>query len=207
MASHENGATSAELLAAARNFGEQIESSLQGRGLMESQQSFATARWAPFTLLTIVFLVGLAKLVVGINRDKPVIFLLIILIVFGIVALGFLQIPLRTKRGHELLKKLRQQHGRLKSVDLAANQPSSSPQLLPNDILLAAGLFGLASLHHPDIALLNKSLKPVSGNYSSGSSCGAAAGCGGGCNGGGGDGGGGGFSSGGCGGCGGGGGD
>jgi hypothetical protein len=63
-----------------------------------------------------------------------------------------------------------------------------------NDMLLAAGLFGLTALHHPEVDALNKSLKPISDQSSSG--CGASSGCGGGGDGGGGCGGG-------CGGCGG----
>jgi uncharacterized protein (TIGR04222 family) len=198
IASHENGARSVELLSGARNVARQIETSLQGRGLMESQHSFAAARWAPLTLLAIVFLVGFAKLLVGINRDKPVIFLIVILIAFGVVSLYFLQLPLRTVRGEELLKRLRTKHERLRSVDVNVYHQSNNLQFLPSDVMLAAGLFGLASLHHPDIAALDKSLKPVSDTYSAGSSCGASTGCGGG----GGDGGG---CGSGCGGCGGGG--
>jgi hypothetical protein len=106
-----------------------------------------------------------------------------------------LRIPLRTRRGDERLRELKQQHVRLKYLDVSTGLGEFAP-LGSGDLMLAAGLFGLASLHHPDVTRLDKSLKPVSSDYAS-SGCGASTGCSGGdggCGGGGG-----------CGGCGGGG--
>jgi uncharacterized protein (TIGR04222 family) len=188
------GATTGELLEAGRPGAESIEKSLQDRKLMESRESFAATRWAPVAVLGAVFLLGLAKLVVGISRDKPVLFLAGILIVLFLAAvIGFLRVPLRTRRGDELLQQLKSQNDRLKSLDLYPQGAMTGATLASNDLLLAAGLFGLAALHHPDVDALSKTLKPISDQSSSG--CGASSGCGGGGDGGG--------CGGGCGGCGG----
>lgn len=197
-ASHENGATAAELLDAARPAAEEIQSSLRGRRLMESNESFAAARWAPFALLSLVCLVGLVKVFVGIQRDKPIVILIVMLFGLALAMVYFCRLPLRTRRGEELLSQLKGQHDRLKSLQLGSQAEMANASLSSNDLLLAAGLFGLASLHHPDVAALNKSLKPLSESGFSSSGCGASTGCGGG----GGDGGGG-CGGGGCGGCGG----
>jgi uncharacterized protein (TIGR04222 family) len=188
------GATTGELLEAGKPAAESIERSLQDRKLMETQESFVAARWVPVAILAAVFLLGLTKLVIGIGRDKPVLFLAGTLIVLFIcTVIVFLRVPLRTRRGDELLNQLKSQHDRLKSLDLYPQGPMTGAPLASNDLLLAAGLFGLAALHHPDIDALNKTLKPISDQSSSG--CGASSGCGGGGDGGG--------CGGGCGGCGG----
>lgn len=195
-ADHENGTTAGALLDAARPEAEKIQSGLQARGLMESASSFAAARWGPMLVLVPILLLGMAKIFVGISRDKPVVFLIIGVIVLALViALYFLKVPLRTRKGEERLRELKAQHERLKSLDLGS--PSREPMmpLASSDVLLAAGLFGLASLHHPDVTALNQSLKPISETSHSSSGCGASTGCGGGGDGGG--------CGGGCGGCGG----
>jgi uncharacterized protein (TIGR04222 family) len=187
------GATTGELLEAGRPAAESIEKSLQDRKLMESRESFAAARWVPAAVFGAVFLLGVAKLALGIYRDKPIIFLAVILVVFFLAAaISLLRVPLRTRRGDELLNQLKSQHDRLKSLDLYPQGSMTGAPLASNDLLLAAGLFGLTALHHPDIDALNKSLKPISDQSSSG--CGASSGCGGGGDGG---------CGGGCGGCGG----
>jgi uncharacterized protein (TIGR04222 family) len=193
IASHENGATSEELLIAARPAAEEIQSELQRRGLVESAESFAAARWGPVLLLGIVWLAGLAKLLIGINRDKPVLFLLLGLVALLFVISMMLRIPLRTRRGDERLRELKDEHRRLQYLDISSGYGAFAP-VASGDLMLAAGLFGLAALHHPDVNMLEKSLKPVSSDYASGGCGGGGGGCGGG-----------GCGGGGCGGCGGGG--
>jgi uncharacterized protein (TIGR04222 family) len=202
-ASQKDPATAGELLDAARPAAQSIQSSLQARRLMESSESFAPARWAPIALLSMVFMVGAAKVLVGISRDRPVTFLVLVLIGLGLtIGFYFWRLPLRTIRGERRLAELKSQYDRLKSLDLGTTSNEPIASVPTSDMLLAAGLFGLASLHHPDVTALDKSLKPLSQSGLSSSGCGASTGCGGG--GGGGDGGGG-CGGGGCGGCGGGG--
>jgi uncharacterized protein (TIGR04222 family) len=196
-ASHENGATTPELLAAARTAGEQIQDSLRARGLMESQESFAAARWGPLLILVPVLLLGLVKVAVGIFRDKPVVILIFWVIALALLIAYFCTVPLRTRRGQAKLRELKSQHDRLRSLDLGSATREPMMPVASNDLLLAAGLFGLASLNHPDVTALNKSLRPISTNNQT-NSCGASTGCSsGGCGGGGGG------CGGGCGGCGG----
>jgi uncharacterized protein (TIGR04222 family) len=194
-ASHESGAVTPELLAAAQTTGEQIQDTLRARGLMESQESFAAARWGPLLILVPVLLLGLAKVAVGIFRDKPVVILIFWVIALALLIAYFLAVPLRTRRGQAKLRELKSQHDRLRSLDVGSATREPMMPVASNDLLLAAGLFGLASLNHPDVTALNKSLKPISTNNQS-SGCGASTGCGG-------EGGGGGGCGGGCGGCGG----
>lgn len=179
IASHENGATAEELLYAARPAADEIQSKLQSRGLMESAESFAAARWVPCLLLGGVWLVGFAKLLIGLHRDKPVVFLVIGLAALTIVLVLMLRVPLRTRYGDERLREMKDQHHRLKHLDINTRLGDFAP-IGSGDLLLAAGLFGLAALHHPDVDLLDKSLKPVSSDYAAGGCGGGGGGCGGG---------------------------
>jgi uncharacterized protein (TIGR04222 family) len=191
-ASRKNGATSAELLNAARPAAEEIQSALQSRGLMESDESFAAARWGPIVLLALVWILGFVKLLVGISRDKPVVFLAIGLFALAALMSWLWRRPLRTLRGESHLEILKNQNHELRWLNLSLQPATGIAPFASGDLLLAAGLFGLTALDHPDVRVLEKSLKPIS-TTTAGSGCGASTGCGGG-----------GCGGGGCGGCGGG---
>jgi uncharacterized protein (TIGR04222 family) len=191
-------ATIKEALESGLPAAEGVRDSLAERGLIETADTFRAARWWPLLPLAVVFLLGVAKVLVGIGRDKPVGFL-----VAG-VSVIFLLRPLRTKQGNKKLAELKSRHQALKNQTFAAAAALPTTTFdFGNDLLLAAGLFGLGTIVLPEVALLRQHLKPVDsgGFYSSGAGCGGGHGGGGsGCGGGGG----GGCGGGGCGGCGGG---
>jgi uncharacterized protein (TIGR04222 family) len=184
-----------DILKSARPIADEIESKLQSRGLLETDDSFSPARWWPILLLSGLAALGVIKLIVGLSRDKPILFLAIWLIALGVVAFFFARKPLRTIRGDQMLKELKDKYVNLKSKDFALSSGFSAA-----DMMLVAALFGLASVEHPQVRLLQSALKPIS--PSDGGLAGLSGGCSGGCAGGGGCGGGG--CGGGCGGCGGG---
>jgi hypothetical protein len=142
--------------------------------------------------MAMVLGLGVVKVWAGIERGKPVGFLIAVLVVLLVVAvICFLGRPFRSRRGDRLLAKLRQDNAALK-----CNTTARPDGLLGSDISLALGLFGVGILTHESLAGLRQSMISSGGH---GGGCGGG-GCGGGGCGGGGCGGGG---CGGCGGCGG----
>jgi uncharacterized protein (TIGR04222 family) len=177
-----------------------IRERLEDKGLLVNESEAGKARWLPVLLLFGVALFGLTKIFIGLDRGKPVGWLVVFCAVTGLVALaGFARRVFRSQRGDGVLDELKRDHAALQATACA------KPEALPlNDFALAVGLFGLGILAAGPLANLRKTLTPPGGgNYSD-----TGGGCGGGCGGGGGGcggGGGGGCGGGGCGGCGGGG--
>lgn len=147
--------------------------------------------WLPILVPALVgvgvILVGVIKILIGLSRNRPVGFL-VMLVALAIYA--FVQMwrnpAERTVQGDRLLAKLRDRsHGLESSVKL---QPD---RLAPTDLALAVGIFGPAVISSGPLRTLGMSLsrRPVvqtSGSWDSGStfsSCGSS--CGGGCGGGG----------------------
>lgn len=133
--------------------------------------------------LALVMLLGGAKLMIGLSRDRPVGFLLFLL--FGtlvlIAALASWK-PHRTGRGNAALRELRK-----RNAALASTASHGAWRLASSDLVLSIGLFGmgvLASATGP-LATLGNTLKPPP-QQRSGSSCSSGCGssCGGGCGGG-----------------------
>lgn len=161
---------------------------LRAAGLLESTYALLPARVLPLGLVGAVWLLGVAKAIVGVARDRPVGYLLIALVVGFLVLVGFASLPSRTPHGDRLLARERARNANLRKLRGAG--PSAQ-----HDVLLAAGLFGLAAVDGSAQKALRTALGKVpssSGGTSSwGSGCGAGGcgggGCGGGCGGCGGD--------------------
>jgi uncharacterized protein (TIGR04222 family) len=182
------GSEAAEVLRAGKPFAEMIESRLQSRGYLETNASFGPARWWPILLVGGLVTFGLLKLAVGVSRDKPVGFLVVWLIALAVVMFLFARKPLRTRRGERIFNELKAKHEPLKTLSIVQPDAASAANLM-----LVAGLFGLAAIQTSEVRMLQTALKPVPG--SDGGLAGSTGGCSGGGDGGGG---------GGCGGCGGG---
>jgi uncharacterized protein (TIGR04222 family) len=191
-----DGAEAAEILKHAKPVAEQVESKLQSRGLLETSESFGPARWWPIIMIAGLIVFGLVKLIVGLSRGKPIVFLAIWLVALVVVMILFGRKPLRTIRGAQLLKDLKSRHENLKLKDFSRPGNFSAA-----DTMLVAGLFGIVAVPIPEVLLLQSALKPVPSR--DGGLAGSSGGCSGGCSNGGGCGGGG-CGGGGCGGCGGG---
>lgn len=177
---------------------EKIHDDLTNRGWLESAETFVSARWWPLLPLAVVWLLGASKVIVGLERNRPVGFLIAMLVALLIVMLLFWRQPLRTKRGNELFNTLKERHQRLRNYALTLDRRTDAASV-SSDLLLAAGLFGLATILEPDVVLLRQHMRPDGGDSfgSFSSACGGS-----GCGGGGGGCGGGGCGGGGCGGCG-----
>jgi uncharacterized protein (TIGR04222 family) len=153
------------------------------------------ARLVPFAVAMSVPAIGLIKLSIGLERGKPVVFLVILLVISTVISLfAFLRRPFRSRRGDRLLDRLRREHADLQKK---AWDPRFEGLDKPGPALaMGVALFGLSVLAGGPMADLQRTLTPPSGG-----GCGTSGGCG--SDGGGGDGGGG-CGGGGCGGCGGG---
>ena len=177
---------------------------LRARGLvMQTADIERTHRRVRLLLLSIPA-IGIAKILTGISRDRPVAFLVILVVVACIGIVVFLKNrPFRSKEGDALMRKLHNQF-RLPGVAERSELLHAGAPGVASVAILAA-LYGPDLLAGTDMAYMNMAMNPKSQNSSgcSGTGCGGGCGTSGGDSGGGGDGGG----SSGCGGCGGGGGD
>lgn len=165
-------------------------------GLIVSDSKANLARWASMLPFIALLFLGVTKIFIGMNRDKPVAFLVVLSVICFITILCFSGKPFLTGPGKRLMKKMRVEHIAMKRGQ--AGFDHSNPNLT-----LAVALFGVAALEMSSFADLGTMMKPLpgSGNTVASSSGGCTAssgsdGGGSGCSGGGG-----------CGGCGGGGGD
>jgi len=167
---------------------------LREYGLLVAPDRSFISRLAPTLVMLGVALFGLIKVFVGLERERPVGFLIFGLVMTVIVALaGFARPVFRSRHGDYILGRLRRENAPLQTM---AAHPTEN--LRGSELTLAVALFGLAVLSVGPLADLRKMLQPPAG---------ASGGCGGGgsCSSGGCGGGGGGCGGGGCGGCGGGG--
>jgi uncharacterized protein (TIGR04222 family) len=187
-----------------------IADDLEGQGLLIPAARGASAQLVCTLVALTVPAVGVAKILVGLWRDRPIGYLAAMVVISVPVALLlFARRPHRTRRGDLALDHLRTTHGDLKSR-VRRLVSATTPAAAAGDpaLALGMGLFGLALLDGTDLSSLKRVLTPQGGRADgSGSGCGGG-GCGTSCGGGGGGGGGcggggGGCGGGGCGGCGG----
>jgi len=165
----------------------EMQTDLEGQGLAPAEpQRQMYALFRNIALVAILGL-GLMKVLVGISRDRPVGFLILLLLGFGFGGLYVLRTPLQTPAGRQYLAWLQESHRGLVQMIEQGRRTGHG------ELCLAAGIYGLTVL--PDFAPLLTALTPPrssdSGCSSSSSSC-SSSGCGGG-----------GCGGGGCGGCGG----
>ncbi|WP_293063633.1 MULTISPECIES: TIGR04222 domain-containing membrane protein [unclassified Moorena] len=178
------GKTITPIRRAARSATNQIRDRLIDLNLLLTEDQGKLAQQYPALPIFAVLLLGITKIIVGISRDKPVGFLIILCVMTAIIGWRFLVVPVnRSRYGDSVLGNLRATHGMLRN-------PKDKSQLA-----LAFALFGTTVLNQYGLEDLLKVFNPPSHSGNSGGFGGG--GCGGG--------GGGGGCGGGCGGCGGGG--
>lgn len=137
---------------------------------------------APLAIMTVVVVLGAAKIAVGIARDRPVSVLVILCAASVCLAVfAFGRKLHRSIRGDIALDRLRRNNSPLKS-----QSGSRIGALSGDEVALAVGLFGFGLLAGGTLSPLNQLLAPESrwGGSDSGGSCGGGCG-GGGCGGGG----------------------
>lgn len=187
-----SGCRFGKLVEYAKPAAEKIRHRLEAWGLMVPSEGVPACCWVPAALMVVGLLVGITRLFIGLQRGRPVGFLMLLLLAFVAVAVFFFFRPLRTRAGDEELKRLRRSRPDLR----LAHKVSKKDPKRETDVALAAAMFGLGAVAYGELSPLNDAWKYRNGPPSSGSSSG---GCGtSGCSGGGG-----GCGGGGCGGCGG----
>jgi uncharacterized protein (TIGR04222 family) len=135
-------------------------------------------------LLTAVVMFGAAKVIVGLTRGKPVLFLVAGCVVVLILSRIFWRNrPHRTLRGDRLLARLQARQAALRTTALKARS-----RLQGADLTLAVSLFGVGVLAAGPMAGLSKALTPPAnagadggcgGGGCGGGGCGGCGGCGG----------------------------
>ena len=194
-----DGAKVGQVREAAKSVILKMAEDLQRRGLLVADAPARRARAVPLAVMFVSTVVGSIKILIGLSRERPVSYLVILLVlsvIFSLVA--FVRRPQRSRWGSAVLRQWQARVG-------AGMRVKFNPTKLPaTEFALMVGLLGMSSLAGTELSGLRRALQPPAG------SGGSSGGCGGGCGGGGGGGGGGGCGGGGgggCGGCGGGGGD
>lgn len=166
-----------------------IESRLAFLGLRPTASEHSEVGLRAALPLVLLLLIGITKLVIGLHRDKPVFFL--ILLLFG-TALVFVIIagrtPLLTPAGKSLLEKLHVDHDELERRANGGDSMSRSETALAISLLGPSCLIALGTQIGLDDSL-NKQLRGMGSNDGGGCSSGdggsgcGGGGCGGGCGG------------------------
>ncbi|HEX6987166.1 MAG TPA: TIGR04222 domain-containing membrane protein [Planctomycetaceae bacterium] len=147
-----------------------------------------TKRWLPAAIMAAIALLGVMKIAVGVSRDKPVGFLVLMTVATAVAAGLFLIRGRLTRRGAAAAAALRSRHRRLTIQAVGG--------LSPSDAALLVGLFGTAYLVGTELMPVHELRQRAEAAGADGSASGCSGGDGGGDGGGG--------CGGGCGGCGGG---
>jgi uncharacterized protein (TIGR04222 family) len=158
-----------------------IAEDLKMRGLVVADDAARKAILIPLLIAFAAIGVGVVKIMIGINRDRPVGYLVALCIIFGIISLVALaRRPVRSRYGDGVLEQLRAKHIGPRELGRNASCVSAA------EFATMVGLFGFAALEGSNLENLRQSLQPPangSGNWSGcggGSSCGGGGGCGGG---------------------------
>lgn len=146
-----------------------------------------TRRWVPSLIMLGVFGFGIAKLLIGITRDKPVLFLALMVIPALISCIWLAVRRGRTSKGNAILSDWQHQHAHLNPT-----APGSKIDTA-DDYFLAAGLFGITAFASGELYPLSEEFRSAQGSTWGGfgggcggdSGCGGGGGCGSGCGGGG----------------------
>ena len=172
-----------EVRLAAKTVVGEISERLKNSGLVVGDAPASKAVWTPLLIALSAVALGVVKIFIGLDRDKPVAFLVALCVITGIVSLiALARRPLRSRFGDAVLERFKVQHSPLKH---SLTNPSVDPMMFA----MGVGLFGLTALDGTAYADLRRQLQPPGASASGcGSSCGGSCGggCGSGCGGGGG---------------------
>ncbi|MFN3152669.1 TIGR04222 domain-containing membrane protein [Bremerella sp.] len=136
----------------------------------------AVRRWVPSLIMLGVFGFGCAKLAIGITRDKPVLYLALLVIPALISSIWLAIRRGRTAQGEAILSDWQHEHSHLNPM-----APGSSINTA-DDYFLAAGLFGITAFSSGDLYPLSEEFRAAQGSSwgGFGGGCGGDSGCGGG---------------------------
>jgi uncharacterized protein (TIGR04222 family) len=167
-----------EVRAAARATADPLAHRLRNNELILAPGAMLLARFVPAALMFALLALGIAKVQVGVSRNKPVGLLILLCFATTVIAIAFAAAKLlRTRRGDAVLAKFRSRHTALNTTGRA-----DASLLSEQDVALGMALFGPTILTGTALRHLRTAMRPPdrpsSGN-GGGSSCGGG-GCGGG---------------------------
>ena len=162
----------------------EMEGLLRRQGLWTRADHLAPAILLPFALASMPLLLGIAKILVGLGRERPVGFLILGCVLGFMVNLLFLSPPRRSRYGNAVL-------GRLREARPNAQYAAYRSGLTPAELASGMALYGLGALDGGDYAYLRPAIVPQASasGVDGGSGCGSSScgggggGCGGGCGG------------------------
>ena len=186
-AAAEPGKAVRDVASAALPAAKALRERLVEQGLLESGPRGLAARFVPTVPLLGLLAIGITRIAIGVQHDRPVGFAILACIVTFLVIVAFWTSIRLSRFGVRTLKQYQLQHAGMKAAARSSTKP-----LAQGEVALATALFGVAALSGGPWAELHQAIAPPSSG---------GTGCGGGC----GTGGGSGCGGGGCGGCGGGG--
>lgn len=132
-----------------------VEAELAEKGLLATGPGFMSARLVPAGVVGIALLIGGQKVWIGLERGRPVTFLVILLVLTLGIAIAFACRPPRLSgRGREALRRLKAKHDN-PSLRCEPLPPHASPEgalWVP----LAVGLFGASVLHGTELESVSK---------------------------------------------------
>ena len=145
--------TIGDLRSAAKPIVSLIAEDLKKRGLVVPDAAAQKAISIPLTITFAAIAVGGIKILVGISRDKPVGFLVVLCVLSAIATLFTLaRRPLRSRYGDEVLECLQDRHARLRRVSRNASNISSA------EFAMVIGLFGMDALAGPELDTVRTAL-------------------------------------------------
>jgi len=159
----------------------EVRESLVRTGLALNPDQITRARWWPAVVPALVTLFGCSKIAVGLGRERPVGFMIVLSVIGTVITLSYLLTPIRNSRaGDKLLADMQRRHKVLKRA------------VSHGDLALGVALFGTGVLVATPLAAYNLERRPANDSGTSDSSSSdsssdsSGSGCGG-CGGGGGD--------------------
>ena len=152
-------------------------SRLEEAGLLPDA-STRSARFSRCLLaITVLVTIGLTKVAIGVSRERPVSFLIILMII-AVVVTAILSFPRLTRRGQLALEDIQHLYGNLKDRAVDHDQGLAAP-----DMMMCAAVFGVAALAAPQysfarsiFASSSPSIGSGCGSDGGGSSCGSSGG-------------------------------
>lgn len=167
---------------------QEIRRAMIGLGLLLTPSRERTIAVCSTLGLFLLAIFGAIKVGIGLWRGRPLIFLVLAALATAIVGVVFFALrPIRTGRGDRALSAIKAENAALK-----ATAKTNGDELAPDDLILAAGLFGVAAVTLPSLVDYQRAMarnmggSDGGGSWSSCSSGGCGGGgCGGGCGGGG----------------------
>ncbi|NPC85798.1 TIGR04222 domain-containing membrane protein, partial [Pyxidicoccus fallax] len=146
----------AELVRKAEPAIAQLRAPLVRRGWLLDDAAALRVRWLPALPVLALFLLGIAKVVVGLGRDKPV-GILVALCFAGVLVFPWLTLaPWRTRRGDAVLQALCMEQAPLRQT---AKESATESTMASEDAAMAVGLFGLTALAATDFEPLRRHLE------------------------------------------------